>query len=70
MDLKNNRITVGVLLDNPKSRAVLEKNFPTLLSHPLLGGARNLTLAQVLNVAKKKLPKERIDATLQELRNL
>lgn len=70
MNLMNNRIKLGALLDNPKSYAVLQRQFPTLMKHPLLGGARNMTLAQLLTVAKKKVPKEKIEVTLQELRSL
>ena len=66
----NNKIKLGTLLDNPKSCAVLQRQFPTLMKHPLLYGARNMTLAQLLTVAEKKVPKEKIDSTLQALRNL
>ena len=66
----NNRIKLGALLDNPKSYAVLQRHVPTLMKHPLLSGARNMTLAQLLTVAKQKVPKEKIEATLQELRSL
>ena len=39
MNLKNNRITLGELLDNPASHAVLQRRFPTLLRHPMLNMA-------------------------------
>ena len=47
MDLRNNNITVGELLDNPKSRAVFQRRFGRYLKHPMVGAARSLSLAQL-----------------------
>ena len=44
MDLKQNKITLGELLDNPASRGVLNRRFPMAMRHPLLGAARTVTL--------------------------
>lgn len=70
MDLKNNRITVGELLDRPESRAVFQRRFPTLLRHPLLGAARTVTLAQLIDIAGSYLPRKVIQDTLDELRRI
>ena len=48
MDLKNNKITVGELMDHPGARAVFQKRFPMVMKHPLLGAARTVTLEQIL----------------------
>ena len=61
MDLRNNNITVGELLDNPKSRAVFQRRFGRYLKHPMVGAARSLSLA---------IPKKNIQETLQELQKL
>ena len=52
MDLRNHTITVGELLDNPRSRAVFQRRFGKLMNHPMVGAARSLTLRQL---AEEKL---------------
>ena len=68
MDLKNNKITVGELLDNPHSRAVFQRRFPMVMKHPLLGASRTVTLEQLMSFAGAYLPKNLINDTLEELR--
>ena len=68
MDLRNQNITVGELLDNPRSRAVIQRRFPTALKHPLLGAARTVTLEQMLAFAVAYLPQKKIDEAMEELR--
>ena len=68
MDLKHNKITVGELMDHPNTRAVLQRRFPMLMKHPLMGAARTITLEQILSVAQAYVPQKKIDETLTELR--
>lgn len=70
VDLKNNQITVGELLDNPKSRAVFQRRFPMVMKHPLLGAARTVTLEQLVSFAGTYVPKGIIHDTLQELKKV
>ena len=42
MDLRNKTITVGELLDDPRSKAVFQRRFGKLLRHPMAGAARVL----------------------------
>ena len=70
MDLRNNNITVGELLDNPKSRAVFQRRFGRYLKHPMVGAARSLSLAQLAVMAAVYRPKKDIQVTLQELQKL
>jgi len=70
MDLRNQTITVGELLDNPKSRAVFQRRFGKLLKHPMLGAARVLTLKQLAEMAAVYLPQKTIQDTLRELEGL
>lgn len=70
MDLKDNNITIGALLDNPKAKAILQREFPTLMSHPLVKMARGRTLKDILPLARGKVSQEKIDATLAALRAL
>lgn len=68
MELKRNQITVGELLDHPGSRAVLQRRFPMLFKHPILGAARSITLEQILSVAQAYVSQKKIDETLNELK--
>lgn len=70
MDLRNQTITVGELLDNPKSRAVFQRRFGKLLNHPMAGAARTLTLKQLAEMAAVYLPPKTIRDTLEELGRL
>lgn len=70
MDLKNNKITVGELLDYAPAKAVFQKRFPTVLRHPMVGAARTVTLEQILSVAGSYIPKKTIQDTLNELRRV
>lgn len=70
MDLKNNKITVGELLDNPNSRSVFQRRFPMVMKHPMMGAARTVTLEQLLSFAGAYIPKNMINDTLAELKKL
>ena len=70
MDLRNQTITVGELLDNPRSRAVFQRRFGKLMNHPVVGAARSLTLRQLAEIAAVYLPKKTIQDTLRELEQL
>jgi hypothetical protein len=70
LNLRNQTITVGELLDNPKSRAVFQRRFGKLLNHPMAGAARTLTLKQLAEMAAVYLPPKTIRDTLEELGRL
>lgn len=70
MDLKNNQITVGELLDDPRSKAVLVKRFPLVMKKPLTGAARTVTLEQLVAFVGPYLPAAVIQDTLKELNRL
>lgn len=70
MDLKNNSITVGELLDHPASRAVLAKKFPLVTKKPLTGAARTVTLEQLVSFLSPFLPAAVIQSTMNELKKI
>ena len=70
MELRNDAITLGELLDDPGARAVLQRRFGTLLGHPMVRAARSLTLEQLTQLAAVWLPRSVIRDTLEELRRL
>lgn len=70
MDLRNGKITVGELLDDPRARAVLQKRFPSVLRHPMTGAARTVTLEQLLAAVSAWLPRRKLEEALEELRRV
>lgn len=70
MDLKNDRITVGELLDDPRARAVFQRRFGKWMKHPMVAASRTLTLGQLMEMAGVWLPKKTIRETWQELSRL
>lgn len=70
MDLKNDRITVGELLDDPRARAVFQRRFGKWMKHPMVAASRTLTLSQLMEMAGVWLPKKTIQETWQELSRL
>ena len=70
MDLKNDQITVGELLDDPGARAVFQRRFGKWMKHPVVNASRSLTLEQLTAMAGAWLPKKTIRDTLEELKKL
>ena len=70
MDLRQNQITVGELLQNPRARAVFQRRFGKWMKHPMVQAAHSLTLAQLSEKAAGYLPKKTIDETIQELKGI
>ncbi len=70
MNLKNNKITVGELLDYAPARAVFQRRFPMAMRHPMLGAARSVTLEQLISMAGNYIPRNKIQETLEELKKV
>ena len=70
MDLRGQTITVGELLDNPRSRSVFQRRFGKWMKHPMVGAARSLTLKQLAEMAAVYLPQKVIRETLEDLERL
>ena len=70
MDLRSNKITVGELLDNERSRAVFQRRFGKWMKHPMVAAGRSLTLGQLMELAKIYLPQKIIQDTWNELNQL
>ena len=70
MNLKNNKITVGELLDYAPARAVFQRRFPMVMRHPMLGAARTVTLEQLISMAGNYIPQKKIHETLEELKKV
>ncbi len=70
MDLRDYKITVGELLKNKQAAALLEKEFPELAKSPMLRFASGMPLAKVLQMAEKRISKEKIDSVLRALKQI
>jgi len=70
MDLRNNQVTVGELLDYGPARAVFQKRFPLVMRHPMVGASRTVTLEQLISIARNYIPQKTINDTLNELRRV
>lgn len=70
MDLRSGKITLGEVLSNPKAKALLQKELPELADSPLLLFARNMTVAQILQMTKGKIPEEKVTRLLEQLKAL
>jgi len=70
MNLKNNKVTVGELLDYGPAKAVIQKRFPMVMRHPMMGAARTMTLEQILAVAEGYVPRRKLEEALSELRKV
>ena len=62
---------LGVLLDNPTTKEVLVKHLPEISSAgPMLSMARGLSLKSLANVARGKIPPEKLEAIVAELEQI
>lgn len=50
--------TIGDLIDNPATKAVLEKHMPAMISNPQIEMARSMTLKQIQGFAGDALSDE------------
>lgn len=70
LNLRNNQITVGELLDDERSAAVFRRRFGKWIRHPMAAAGRSLTLAQLMELAGVYLPQKTIHDTWKELQEL
>ncbi|MDD6160645.1 MAG: hypothetical protein PUB51_05890 [Oscillospiraceae bacterium] len=70
MDLRNQKITLGELWDDPRSRAVFQKRIPMLGRHPVKGAARTVTLEQLADFMTAWVPEAMVTGVLKDLKKL
>jgi hypothetical protein len=62
---------LGVLLDNPATKEVLVKHLPEIKNAgPMIAMARGMSLKSLSNVARGKIPPEKLEAIEAELLKL
>lgn len=65
--------TLGELLENPQAKSVLDKQFPGLLTNPMLSMVKGVSLNMLLAMpaaAQLGLTKEKAEALLVEVNKL
>ncbi len=67
MDLKNNQITLGEILKNPKAEHIFVKFLPELMNPFLLRQARKMTLVNILKLATGPSAPEKITKVIYML---
>lgn len=70
MNLYNGNIRVAQILKEPKAKAILAEEFPDLAASPLMAMASNMTLSQVLGLAKGLVDSIKVDRLLRRLKEL
>lgn len=67
MNLKNYNITVGEVLQNPQAKAMLQKELPMVMRHPMLPVARSIPLKDVMNYAGGYISPKKMQSILDKL---
>lgn len=70
MNLKNYNITVGEVLQNPQARALLQRELPMIMRHPMLPMANAIPLRDIINNAGGYVSQKKIQSILQQLKRL
>lgn len=70
MNLKNYNITVGEVLQNPQARALLQRELPMIMRHPMLPMANAIPLRDIINNAGGYVSQKKIQSILQQLQRL
>lgn len=69
MDLREGQITVREILQNPKARALLEREFPALMRSPMLHMASTMPLYVVMNNARRYLSPQKLQQLVSQLKS-
>lgn len=70
MNLKNYQITVGEVLQNPQAKAMLQKELPMVMRHPMLPMANAIPLKDVINYAGGYVSQRKMQNILDQLSRL
>ncbi len=71
MDLRNGRILMGELWQNPKARAIIQEEFPQVTRNPmLLRMGLGMPLSRVLEHVRGRVPQAKVDQALRRLQQL
>ncbi len=70
MNLRNYEITVGEVLQNPRAKALLTRELPMVMRHPMLPVARAIPLKDIINNAGRYISPQKMQSILNELEKI
>lgn len=70
MNLRNQQITLGEILEYPGARDLLRKKFPLVLRKQFSPAAKSVTLEQLIALIGGFLPQKLLNDTVRELGQL
>lgn len=70
MDLRNGNITIAEILAYPPAKAILMREFPAMMNHPMLHMAGRFTLNTAISMAGDALPMQKRKEILEKLKAL
>lgn len=70
MNLYDMNITVGELLKNSEARNVLTREFPSLAGSPIIKLYQNVSLKQIISLARGKIPDNKIRELIEEIEKI
>ena len=70
MELNQGNIRVAQIFHNPKAKQIFVREFPDLARSPLMAMAANMTLSQVLSLAKGRVDDGKVQRLLEQLREI
>lgn len=70
LNLRNHKITLGEILDEPRARALLMKKFPLVFKKQFNPVSKTVTLEQLIALIGGFLPQRLLSDTIRELEQL
>ena len=70
MDLRNNEITLGEIMQNKDASKLIQSEFGNMMKGPLYAMAKKMSLKKILAHADGKIAKEKIDELLLKLKEI
>ena len=70
MDLRNNEITLGEIMQNKDASKLIQSEFGNMMKGPLYAMAKKMSLKKILIHAEGKISKEKVDELLLKLKNI
>lgn len=67
MNLRENKITLGELMQNPNAKTILEQELPRYMNHPMLKFAYSMPLSGIINFSAGKVPPSKVNSILKQL---
>jgi hypothetical protein len=67
MDLQHNKISISEIIDNPRGKVIITRNFPEIMNPFLLHIARNMTLENTMKLATGRYAQDQVRKLISDL---